>query len=75
MELEREFAIAIIETVEELLDEKNIKVPSDDREGDESESSIYGSEFYELEEKITDLLKEYKKEITKPIQPIRFLKG
>jgi len=46
----------IMETFEQLLDEYNISIPSEDREGLEDEARIYGSEYYELEDKIRRIL-------------------
>ena len=55
-ETAREVAIQIIDEFEELLAEKNVMIPSDDREGREEEACIYGSEYYHLEDAITDIL-------------------
>ena len=52
----RRIAIDIIDEFEELLDRHGIKLPSADREGKEKEACIYGSEYYELEDEITDIL-------------------
>lgn len=52
----REVAIQIIDEFEELLAEKNVMIPSDDREGREEEACIYGTEYYQLEDSITDIL-------------------
>ena len=60
MEKEREIAIEILDEFEELLGRKEIKIPSDDREPDgenPDEACLYGSEYYELEDIITDVLK------------------
>ena len=58
MEREREIAIEILDEFEELLAAKGIKIPSDDREsGGENEACLYGSEYYELEDAIADILK------------------
>ena len=56
MERERAIAIAIIGKFEELLNEKNITIPSKDREGNPEEARIYGSEYYQLEDEITEIL-------------------
>ncbi len=56
MERNREIACEIIDIFENLLEEKNITIPSKDREGNEDESRIFGEEYYNLEEKITELL-------------------
>ena len=52
----RELAFAIIGDFEELLAEHDIMVPSKDREGCEEEACIYGTEYYLLEDAITDIL-------------------
>ena len=56
IEKNREIVISIIEKFEELLAEKNIKIPSNDREGNEDEACICGREYYDLEESITEIL-------------------
>ena len=63
--LKEDYVCEIIECFEELLDEKEIDIPSEDRDGDEGEARIYGSEYYELEEKILFLLDKYEEEIRK----------
>ena len=58
MEKERRIAIEILDEFEELLAEKGIKIPSNDREADvENETCLYGTEYYDLEDEITDILK------------------
>lgn len=52
----REKAIKIIEQFENLLSKKNIKIPSEDREDNEDETCIYGTEYYELEDAIVEIL-------------------
>lgn len=52
----RELAFAVIGEFEELLDRHNIRIPSRGREGGQEEACIYGSEYYELEDAIMDLL-------------------
>lgn len=56
MDRKREYAIAILDLFEDLLDEKGIDIPSDDREGDECEARIYRTEYYELEDAVYELL-------------------
>jgi hypothetical protein len=60
MSRERELSIEILDLFEELLEEKNITIPSEDREGNESEARIYGSEYYSLEDRITEILEREK---------------
>jgi hypothetical protein len=52
----RRIANEILDEFEELLDEKGIVIPSDDREDREEEACLYGTEYYRLEDSITDLL-------------------
>ncbi len=52
----RRLAIEILDEFEELLEGHGIKIPSADREGREEEACIYGSEYYELEDTIADIL-------------------
>ena len=54
----RRVAIEIMDEFEEMLDRKGIMIPSEDREGREEEACIYGTEYYELEDVITDILVE-----------------
>ena len=49
-------AIKIIAEFEELLNEKGISIPCEDREGEPDEARIYGSDYYDLENKITEIL-------------------
>ena len=58
--LERNLALKIIDIFEGLLAEHEIYIPSEDREGEPDEACIYGCEYYDLEDSITELLKGYK---------------
>ena len=58
LEMEREVAISIINLFENLLDAHNIMIPSPDRVGDEDEAAIYGEDYYNLEDNITDIIKD-----------------
>ena len=55
----RGLAITIIEMFEDILDKHGIKVPDEHRSGEESEAALYGATYYELEDKIWELLCEY----------------
>jgi len=59
IEKERETAIRILAEFEKLLADKGIKIPSNDREPGLAESGVclYGSEYYMMEDAITDKLK------------------
>lgn len=52
----RYWAGAIIDKFEELLNKYDITLPSEDREGNEDEAAIYGTDYYQLEDEITNLL-------------------
>lgn len=58
MEYNRKVAIKIINKFEELLAKYDIKLPSNEREGNEEEACIYGNDYYELEDEITEILNE-----------------
>ena len=58
--LEQEYAFAILDCFEDLLDEKEIDIPSDDREGNEGEARLYGCEYFDLEDKVIGLLKSFR---------------
>ena len=55
----RGLASMIVDFFEELLAEKNIYIPNNEREGDEDEACIYGDDYYILEDQITELLCEH----------------
>ena len=55
----RGIAIMILNLFEDMLADKGIQIPDEDREGDEDEACLYGSTYYELEDKITELLCDY----------------
>lgn len=56
----KEKAIAILDSFENLLEEKDITIPSDDREGEESEARLFGSEYYNLEDEIINIISDHK---------------
>lgn len=58
MENSRKLAIKIIDEFEELLAKYNIKLPSNERERNEEEACIFGSDYYDLEDKITEIINE-----------------
>ena len=49
----------ILDIFEDMLDEKGIMIPDDDRTGDEGEACLYGCTYGDLEEEITALLDKY----------------
>ena len=52
-------AIRILEAVENMLEEKNITIPDDDRTGEPSEARLYGCTYGNLEDEIADILRSY----------------
>lgn len=60
---ERQLAIDILDLFEDVLAEHNIYIPDDYREGDESEACIFGDTYYALEERITEFICDYKREV------------
>ena len=65
MERTREFAISILDLFEDLLDEKGIDIPSEDRTGEEGEARLYGTEYFQLEDDVTNLLEQFEDEFCK----------
>ncbi len=53
----RQKAISVLDLFESLLNKHNITIPSEDREREGGESRLYGVEYYNLEDEITDILK------------------
>lgn len=58
MENSKKLAIKIIDEFEELLAKYDIKLPSNEREGNEEEACIFGTDYYDLEDKITEIINE-----------------
>lgn len=56
MEENRKTAIKIIDKFEELLTKYDMKIPSEDRAGNEDEAAIYGTNYFDLEDEITNIL-------------------
>ncbi len=53
----RELAFAMLMDFEEVLEEYDVTIPSADREGTPEEARLYGTEYYDLEDAITEVLK------------------
>ena len=49
--------------MEEKLEELNVTLPNSDREGKEDEARIFGSDYYDLEDKVAELLRNNKKQL------------
>ena len=58
----RELATTIVDVFDDFLDEKNISIPcvdpyeQEDRLQDDNSAAIYGSEYFELEDRVCDVL-------------------
>lgn len=55
----RGLAITILEMFDDMLEEKGIVVPDEDRTGEEGEAALYGTTYANLEDKIVELLVDY----------------
>ena len=55
----RGIAITILDMFEDMLADKGIVIPDVAREGNEDEACLYGKTYYDLEDKITELLCEF----------------
>lgn len=55
----REYSTAICDLFEELLEQHDITIPDEDREGNEDEARLYGMTYAHLEEDVLFLLKEF----------------
>lgn len=58
MDREREIAIMVLQVFENKLEELNISLPDRERVGTDDEARIYGQTYFELEDTITQVLKE-----------------
>lgn len=64
--LKDELVYSIIDEFENILEKHNIIIPSEDDDGtDDFRSNLYGSEYYELEDKIKNKIDNYNNERNK----------
>lgn len=56
MTKERKIAIMILDIFEDMLEEKGIMIPDEDRTGDDGEACLYGMTYANLEDEIYSLL-------------------
>ncbi|MBQ2183857.1 MAG: hypothetical protein II399_04410 [Lachnospiraceae bacterium] len=59
----RQLSADICEIFEDYLDETDITIPSYDREGEEGEARLYGTEYYDTEDSVTATLAAFTEEI------------
>lgn len=52
----RQFSADICDVFENLLDKYNITIPDENRAGDESEARLYGAEYSDTEDYVTQIL-------------------
>ena len=52
----REVAANICDLFEDVLDEHDISIPDENRQGDEDEARLYGKAHWEVEEKVAEIL-------------------
>lgn len=52
-------SICLIDIFEEFLDRKGIQIKNDDREGEPDEAIIFGEDYYYLEDRVKENLKQY----------------
>ena len=55
----RGVAIMILELFDDMLEEKGIMIPDEDRSDDGSEAALYGVTYANLENQITEILADY----------------
>lgn len=55
----RAIAASILDVFENLLEKHNVTIPDEDREGAEEEARLYGGTYFELEDKIVEILTPY----------------
>lgn len=46
----------VLDDFEDMLADKGIKIPSEDREGNEEEACLFGDAYYDLEDKVIDTI-------------------
>lgn len=61
----RQFSATICGVFEDLLGDLDIVIPSDDREGNEDEACLYGTEYSIVEDGVTEILVKLIDEIKK----------
>ena len=52
----REYSVEICELFEDLLEEHDISIPDEDREGNPDEARLYGTTYADLEYRVLDIL-------------------
>ena len=55
----RQAAAAVIDEFSDMIEGYGIEIPGADRTGTPNEDAIYGTEYYDLEDALTEILGEY----------------
>ena len=61
----REYSVDICELFEDLLEENDITIPDDEREGKPDEARLYGTTYADLEYKVLNILNEFMNDLLK----------
>ena len=61
----REYSVDICELFEDLLEEHDITIPDEDREGRPEEARLYGTTYADLEYKVLNILNEFMNDLIK----------
>lgn len=61
----REYSVDICELFEDLLEENNITIPDEEREGEPDEARLYGTTYADLEYKVLNILNEFMSDLLK----------
>ena len=61
----REYSVDICELFEDLLEEHDISIPDEDREGRPDEARLYGTTYADLEYKVLNILNEFMNDLIK----------
>lgn len=71
----KDATVSILDCFEDLLNEKDITIPDDDRTGEETEARIFGTTYGDLESKIHDIIFIYTSELIANIKSEYIKKG
>ena len=61
----REYSVDICELFEDLLEENDITIPDDEREGEPNEARLYGTTYADLEYRVLNILNEFMNDLLK----------
>ena len=61
----REYSVDICELFEDLLEENDISIPDEEREGEPNEARIYGTTYADLEYRVLNILNEFMNDLLK----------